>query len=183
MPWSTRCSYVTRKSTRKFARVPLTSQQLPTGDGNNPLVLATFKGSIDETKTKPRILFYGYGILFPHLPSLMRLLSRRHYDVISAPPDGWTSPPFSLVGRNGYLYGRGVTDNKGPVIAIACAAADLLSRRALEVDLVFLIEGEEEVGSVGFKDAVRKHKVNICFKLQLHYLPDYRLSSETSMLF
>jgi di- and tripeptidase len=33
--------------------------QLPTGDGNNPLVLATFEGSIDA-KPKPRILFYGY---------------------------------------------------------------------------------------------------------------------------
>ncbi|KAF8798830.1 Zn-dependent exopeptidase [Phlegmacium glaucopus] len=115
---------------------------LPTGDGNNPLVLAKFEGSIDE-KPKPRILFYG------------------HYDVISAMPHGWTSPPFSLTGRNGYLYGRGVTDNKGPIIAIACAAADLLARRALEVDLIFLIEGEEEIGSVGFKDAVQRHKALI----------------------
>ena len=64
-----------------------------------------------------------------------------------------------MSGRNGYLYGRGSTDNKGPIIAVACAAADLLSRRALEVDLVFLIEGEEEHGSLGFKDAVRQNKV------------------------
>ena len=91
--------------------------------------------------------------------------SARHYDVISAPPDGWTSPPFSLTGRNGYLYGRGVTDDKGPIIAVACAAADLLSRRALEVDLVFLIEGTAEIGSVGFTDAVQKHKVGICLHL------------------
>lgn len=90
-------------------------------------------------------------------------LFRRHYDVVAAPPVGWTSPPFSLQGRNGYLYGRGVTDNKGPIIAVACAAADLLSRRALKVDLVFLVEGEAECGSVGFKDAVQKHKVVICF--------------------
>jgi len=85
--------------------------------------------------------------------------SRSHYDVISAPSNGWTSDPFTLSGRNGYLYGRGSTDNKGPIIAVACAAADLLSRRALEVDLVFLIEGEEEHGSLGFKDAVRQNKV------------------------
>ena len=54
-----------------------------------------------------------------------------------------------------------MTDNKGPIIAIAWAAADLLSRRALDVDLVFLVEGEEECGSSGFVDAVRKHKVRI----------------------
>ncbi|KAJ3514190.1 hypothetical protein NLJ89_g2516 [Agrocybe chaxingu] len=115
---------------------------LPTGEGNNPIVLGTFKGSMSD-KPKRRILFYG------------------HYDVIPAPPDGWHSDPFVASGRNGYLYGRGVTDDKGPIIATACAAADLLSRRALEVDFVFLVEGEEESGSTGFGDAVQKHKTLI----------------------
>lgn len=79
--------------------------------------------------------------------------------MIPAPPEGWDSDPFTLTGRNGYLYGRGVTDDKGPIIAIACAAAELLARKALDLDLVFLIEGEEECGSAGFGDAVRQHKV------------------------
>ena len=82
-----------------------------------------------------------------------------HYDVISAPLEGWKSDPFSLSGRDGYLYGRGVTDNKGPIMAAACAAAELLGRRQLELDLVFLIEGEEETGSSGFGEGVRRHKV------------------------
>lgn len=118
------------------------STLLPTCEMGNPLVLATFQGTQGE-QPKPRILFYG------------------HYDVVSAPRDGWNSDPFTVLGRNGYLYGRGVTDNKGPIIAIACAAAELLRRRALGVDLVFLIEGEEEVGSTGFVDTVRKHKAQI----------------------
>jgi di- and tripeptidase len=84
---------------------------------------------------------------------------RSHYDVIPAPADGWDSDPFALTGRNGYLYGRGVTDDKGPIIATAFAAAELLARRALNLDLVFLIEGEEECGSFGFSDAVQRHKV------------------------
>jgi di- and tripeptidase len=84
----------------------------------------------------------------------------RHYDVISAPSEAWASDPFTLAGRDGYLYGRGATDNKGPVLAVACAAAALLDRRALDVDLVFLIEGEEERGSGGFADAVRRHRVS-----------------------
>ena len=45
-------------------------------------------------------------------------------------------------------------------MAVAFAAAELLSRKALGVDLVFLIEGEEEYGSRGFEDAVREHKVS-----------------------
>ncbi|KAG6886585.1 hypothetical protein C0992_003273 [Termitomyces sp. T32_za158] len=116
-----------------------TVAQLPTGEGQNPLVLGTFNGTKGD-KPKPRVLFYG------------------HYDVIPAPEEGWLSDPFTLTGRNGYLYGRGVTDDKGPIIAIACAAADLLSRRALGCDLIFLIEGEEECGSLGFRETVGRYK-------------------------
>ncbi|KAG5639431.1 hypothetical protein H0H81_002302 [Sphagnurus paluster] len=115
---------------------------LPTGEGKNPLVLGTFEGKKGD-RAKPRVLFYG------------------HYDVIPAPVEGWDSDPFTLTGRNGYLYGRGVTDDKGPIIAIACAAAELLSRRTLGLDLVFLIEGEEECGSSGFGEAVRAYKEQI----------------------
>lgn len=89
-------------------------------------------------------------------------LSLRHYDVIAAgAASGWDHDPFTLTGLNGYLYGRGVTDNKGPVLAVASAASELLARRALDVDLVMLIEGEEEAGSGGFAEAVRKHKVRM----------------------
>ena len=102
--------------------------------------MATFRGSQTSTP-KPRILFYG------------------HYDVISARSTGWVSDPFTLSGRNGYLYGRGATDNKGPVMAVACAAAELLAHRALGVDLVPLVEGEEEAGSGGFVETVKRHKV------------------------
>ncbi|KAK2459641.1 hypothetical protein APHAL10511_008286 [Amanita phalloides] len=112
---------------------------ISTGEGNNPLVLATFNGT-KSARHKPRLLFYG------------------HYDIVAASGKGWESDPFRLTGHNGYLYGRGATDNKGPIMAVAFAAAELLSRKALALDLVFLIEGEEESGSRGFEDAVRKHK-------------------------
>ncbi|KAF8635795.1 hypothetical protein AX15_000002 [Amanita polypyramis BW_CC] len=112
---------------------------ISTGEGNNPLILATFNGT-KRARTKPRLLFYA------------------HYDVVAVSGKGWESDPFKLTGRNGYLYGRGVTDDKGPIMAVAFAAAELLSRKALELDLVFLIEGEEEFGSRGFEGAVREHK-------------------------
>lgn len=125
-----------------LAQLGAHSYLLPTGEDTNPLVLATFHGSQTEHR-KPRILFYG------------------HYDVISARGDYWESDPFTLCARNGYLYGRGVTDNKGPIMAVACAAADLLRRRALELDVVMLLEGEEESGSRGFMETVQKHKDTI----------------------
>ena len=83
--------------------------------------------------------------------------------MISALPSRWDTDPFTLTGRNGYLYGRGATDNKGPILAVACAAADLLARRALGVDLVLLIEGEEEAGSGGFVEAVKRNKVLLIY--------------------
>ncbi|KAK7689745.1 hypothetical protein QCA50_006384 [Cerrena zonata] len=112
---------------------------LPTGESTNPIVLATFRGTRAQKKPR-RILVYG------------------HYDVIQASPAGWSSDPFTLFALNGYLYGRGITDNKGPIMAIACAAANLLRRRSLDVDLVMLIEGEAEAGSNGFMASVKQHK-------------------------
>lgn len=82
-----------------------------------------------------------------------------HYDVISARGPAWESDPFTLSARNGYLYGRGATDNKGPIMAVACAAAEMLQRKALELDLVMLLEGEEEAGSGGFMETVKRKKV------------------------
>ncbi|KAF5360448.1 hypothetical protein D9756_004816 [Leucocoprinus leucothites] len=122
-----------------FSQLGAQAALLPTGENGNPIVLGTFEGRKSD-QPLPRILVYG------------------HYDVIPAPPEGWGSDPFTLTGKNGYLYGRGVTDDKGPILAIACAAADLLARRALGVDLVFLIEGEEEIGSPRFAETVRRHK-------------------------
>ncbi|KAF8630926.1 hypothetical protein AX17_005283 [Amanita inopinata Kibby_2008] len=122
-----------------LAQLGAQTSLLSAGEGKNPLVLATFNGTKSD-RSNPRLLFYG------------------HYDVIAAPGEGWETDPYKLTGRNGYLYGRGVTDDKGPIIAVAFAVADLLSRRALGLDLIFLIEGEEESGSGGFADAVRKHK-------------------------
>lgn len=92
-------------------------------------------------------------------PHFLLNIFDRHYDVIPAPPEGWKSDPFTLDGRNGYLYGRGVTDNKGPIIAVAFAAAELLYKRSLGVDVVFLVEGQEECGSMNFSSAVDKYKV------------------------
>ena len=70
----------------------------------------------------------------------------------------WITDPFHLKGVNGYLYGRGVSDNKGPIIAALHGVIDLVEAGELEADIVFLVEGEEESGSRGFKDAVRRHK-------------------------
>ena len=122
-----------------FTQLGAEATLLSGAEGRNPLVLGTFKGR--GTGKKPRILFVG------------------HYDVVSADPSTWADQqPFEMSGRDGFLYGRGVSDQKGPVLAVACAASSLLEQRNLDVDVVMLVEGEEESGSAGFKDAVQRNR-------------------------
>lgn len=73
----------------------------------------------------------------------------------------WIVDPFQMRGINGYLYGRGVSDNKGPIMAALYGVVDLVHEKELDSDIIFLIEGEEESGSRGFKDAIRRHKTLI----------------------
>lgn len=125
-----------------FKRYGATTHILTTANGLNPIILAKFCSNVAAATPRKRILFYG------------------HYDVISADnTDGkWLTDPFTLAGISGYLYGRGVTDNKGPILAAMYAAAELAAEQSLGSDVIFLIEGEEECGSRGFKEAVEKNK-------------------------
>ena len=126
---------------RLGGRVEMLSSDKP----HHPVVFAKFSGKLEPAEKRKRVLFYG------------------HYDVVPAnTQEGkWRTDPFKLTGDSGYLYGRGVSDNKGPVIAALYAVTDLVQAKALDSDVVFLIEGEEEAGSRGFQETVRKHKKQI----------------------
>jgi acetylornithine deacetylase/succinyl-diaminopimelate desuccinylase-like protein len=95
-------------------------------DGH-PVVLAEWLGAAGA----PTILVYG------------------HYDV--QPPGDeadWETPPFSPSVRDGRIYARGATDDKGPMfVALKVAEAYLDELGALPLNVRFLVEGEEEVGS------------------------------------
>ncbi|KAJ2552396.1 hypothetical protein EV175_003328 [Coemansia sp. RSA 1933] len=82
-----------------------------------------------------------------------------HYDVMPAGDETlWKTRPFEVTGRDGYLYGRGVTDDKGPVLATLFAVAELHAAGSLPVTVVFCIEGEEEHGSVGLRETLADHR-------------------------
>ena len=118
---------------------------LSPGDNINPILLAKFRASQDP-ENKDTILFYG------------------HYDVVDAEAGderSWLVDPFVLHPLNGFLYGRGVTDNKAPVLAAIHAAADLSNNGLLSCNVVFLIEGDEEAGSRGFETSVHDHRSEI----------------------
>src|SRR5260370_8450654 len=88
------------------------------------------------------------------------LLLYNAYDVQPPEPlDQWNAPPVAAVQRNGKFFARGAADDKGELIS-RLAAFDAV--RAVYGDLpyrvVFLVEGEEEIGSPSLGDFIRTHK-------------------------
>lgn len=102
-----------------------------------------------ETRILPTAghpVVYGEWLDLPGAPTL---LIYGHYDVQPPDPlDRWHSAPFEPVVRDNRLYARGVSDDKGPMlIPIRVAQAFFATRQALPLNVKFLFEGEEEVGS------------------------------------
>jgi acetylornithine deacetylase/succinyl-diaminopimelate desuccinylase-like protein len=115
---------------------PITVQTLETP--GNPVVYGEWLGA----PGKPTVLVYG------------------HYDV--QPPDPlekWHSPPFTPTVRDGRLYARGVSDDKGPMlIPIKVARGFLKTTNALPINVKFMFEGEEEIGSPHLESFIAEHK-------------------------
>jgi acetylornithine deacetylase/succinyl-diaminopimelate desuccinylase-like protein len=92
-------------------------------------------------------------------PGAPTVLVYGHYDVQPVEPlELWTSPPFQPTVRDGKLYARGSVDDKGQLyIHVKAAEALLRERGALPVNLIFLAEGEEEVGSDNLPQFIEKN--------------------------
>src|SRR3990170_3252459 len=107
------------------------------GPTAQPVVFAELRGKSPKT-----LLFYD------------------HYDVQPPEPlELWTSPPFQPTLRDGKLYGRGVSDNKGNIAArLAAIRAWREVRGELPCRLKFCIEGDEEIGSPLMEEFVEEHR-------------------------
>ena len=92
-------------------------------------------------------------------PDAPVLLVYGHYDVQPPDPvDGWASPPFQLTARDGRLYARGISDDKGPfLLAVETLGAFLAVEGSLPVNVTLLLEGEEECGSATLGALLSRH--------------------------
>jgi acetylornithine deacetylase/succinyl-diaminopimelate desuccinylase-like protein len=115
-----------------------TTEVVPTGGA--PVVVAERGGRSDRT-----------------------LLIYNHYDVQPPEPlELWTSPPFEPARRDGKLFGRGVSDDKGHIVSRLHAIDALLAAGGeLPCRVKFVIEGEEEVSSVHLPAFVRENKARL----------------------
>ena len=105
-----------------------------------------------------------------------------HYDVVSVKEECWDSPPFQVTGKDGYLYGRGVTDNKGPVLAMMFAVKELIDEGRLPVHVNFLIEGEEECDSQGFREVIQQNLADLRSTNALLVCNDQWIAEDTPCL-
>jgi acetylornithine deacetylase/succinyl-diaminopimelate desuccinylase-like protein len=119
----------------KLSTLGFSSQVFKTD--KHPIVFAEYKFAPDA----PTILVYG------------------HYDVQPPDPlDLWETGPFTPEIRGEFLYGRGTSDMKGQVIASIHAVESLLKFNNLKVNVKFMIEGEEEIGSPSLKKFLKENK-------------------------
>jgi acetylornithine deacetylase/succinyl-diaminopimelate desuccinylase-like protein len=118
----------------------------------HPIVYAEWLGA----KGKPTVLVYG------------------HYDVQPPEPlDPWNSPPFEPTVRDGNLYARGATDDKGQMFThVKAVEAWLKAEGSLPVNVKFLIEGEEEIGGANLETYVAENHAKLAC--------DYAVISDSS---
>jgi acetylornithine deacetylase/succinyl-diaminopimelate desuccinylase-like protein len=100
--------------------------EVVTVDGGHPMAVGDLRARPDA----PTVLAYG------------------HYDVQAPGPlEDWVSPPFEPTERDGRLYARGAADDKGNFLPLLHVACELARAGELPVNVRFLVEGEEEIGS------------------------------------
>ncbi|QCR25183.1 dipeptidase [Pontibacter sp. SGAir0037] len=115
---------------------------------------------------------YGEKIIDPALPTV---LVYGHYDVQPADPyELWASPPFEPVVKDGKIYARGACDDKGQMYMHIKAFEVMMRNNSLPCNVRFMIEGEEEIGSVNLGTFVKENKERL--------KGDVIVISDTSML-
>jgi len=116
------------------------SQTLP--DGRSIPLPPVLLGSLGDDSNKKTVLLYGHLDVQPALKD-----------------DGWDTEPFVLTEKDGKLYGRGATDDKGPVLGwLHAIEAYQATNTPLPVNLKFCFEGMEESGSEGLDDLLHSMK-------------------------
>lgn len=122
--------------TTLFQEIGFSVESVPTA--LHPVIVA--KRIVNQTS--PHVIIYG------------------HYDV--QPPDPlalWKTSPFEATIKGQRIYGRGTADNKGPLLVHITAVAQLLEKQpGLPLNITFVVEGEEEIGSKNFKSFLKANR-------------------------
>ncbi len=120
----------------RFTKMGLSAEKYPTA--KHPVVVAKSEKKPD----RPTVLIYG------------------HYDVQPVDPvEEWDTPPFEPTIRDGRIFCRGATDNKGQNFAHLLGIEEALKEDGeLPVNIIYLLEGEEEIGSPNLPAFLEAHR-------------------------
>lgn len=111
--------------------------------------------NVEICPTKGYPIVYGEKFVAENLPTI---LVYGHYDVQPADPlELWTSPPFEPVVKDGKIYARGASDDKGQMYMHIKAFEMMMQNGGVSCNVKFMIEGEEEVGSDNLEDFVKQN--------------------------
>lgn len=115
-----------------------------------------FKAEVWETKGHPTI----FAENLEAGPSKPTLLLYQHYDVQPVDPEHlWDSPPFEPSIKDGNIYARGASDNKGQAFYVFTALKLIMEKEGkFPLNIKLLVEGEEETGSEGLTEILDQHK-------------------------
>lgn len=135
-------------------------------------LIAAGAEKVEICPTAGHPIVYGEKIIDPALPTI---IVYGHYDVQPADPlELWTSPPFEPVIKDGKIYARGACDDKGQVYMHIKAFEAMMKNNELPCNVRYMIEGEEEVGSVNLGGWIKENKSRL--------KGDVILISDTSIL-
>ena len=111
---------------------------------------------VEICPTKGNPVVYGEKIIDASLPTV---IVYGHYDVQPADPiDLWDTPPFEPTIKNDSIYARGASDDKGQMYMHIKAFESMMKNNTLTCNVKFMLEGEEEIGSVNLGDFIRERK-------------------------
>jgi acetylornithine deacetylase/succinyl-diaminopimelate desuccinylase-like protein len=110
-----------------------------------------------------------YGEWLHGGPFAPTVLIYGHYDVQSPDPlSDWKSQPFEPVIRDDSLYARGASDMKGQMLASVNAAEAIIKTENIPINIKFLLEGEEEIGSKNLSEFLREHREMLSSTISLN---------------
>lgn len=136
------------------------------------LILAAGADKCEVMPTKGNPVVYAEKIIDRSKPTI---LIYGHYDVMPVDPvELWNTEPFEPVVKDGHIWARGADDDKGQSFMHAKAFEYLVKTSTLPCNVKFMLEGEEEIGSVSLYDFCSEHKEML--------KSDIILVSDTSML-
>ncbi|NTU50638.1 MAG: M20 family dipeptidase [Desulfobulbaceae bacterium] len=109
-----------------------------------------------ETAKHP-VVYGDYLHADPHKPTI---LIYGHYDVQPVDPiELWNNPPFEATRSGDYLFARGASDMKGQFVACLAAIEAIMKTGDFPVNIKFILEGEEEIGSPSLKNFLMDKKL------------------------